>query len=296
MLLAGLALGAANAGAAVREYWISAENTEWDVAPNGRDPVSGTRLPPEQRRFTAVVYRRYTAGFRRPWPNTARSADNDGIPGPLIRAEVGDRVVVHFRNRDMHHRLPHSMHFHAFRYPPSSDGAYIPYRSGRGGAVPVGGAFTYRLAAVRDSVGVWPYHDHSPSMHESIGLGLYGVISIRPRGEPPPDREFVLALNTHMGLDTINGRAFIGNVPTFRARRGDDVQWDVIGMGDDFHVFHVHGHRWLRNGTPVDAELVGPASSLRVRFREREPGLWYYHCHVEAHQGNGMIGLYRVTR
>ena len=50
------------------------------------------------------------------------------------------------------------------------------------------------------------------------------------------------------------------------------MQWDVIGLGDDFHVFHVHGHRWLRNGTPVDSELVGPSSTLQVRFRETRRG------------------------
>jgi hypothetical protein len=119
---------------------------------------------------------------------------------------------------------------------------------------------------------------------------MYGAISIRRPGDPVPDREFVVYLENHLGLDTINGRAFVGNTPTFKARRGDLVQWDVIGLGDGFHVFHVHGHRWLRHGTPVDSELVGPSSSLQVRFREDAPGLWYYHCHVETHQDNGMIG------
>ncbi len=87
-----------------------------------------------------MVYRRFTRGFARPWPNTSASGDNDGIPGPTIRAEVGDTVIVHFENRDHHYGLPHSMHFHAFRYAPSSDGAFIPYRSGPGGNVRVGGA------------------------------------------------------------------------------------------------------------------------------------------------------------
>ena len=44
---------------------------------------------------------------------------------------------------------------------------------------------------------------------------------------------------------TIDGRAFVGNTPVFRAKVGDVVQWDVLALGDDFHTFHVHGHRWL---------------------------------------------------
>ncbi len=280
----------------MREYWISAENVMWDVAPNGGDPLMDTTIPAAQRSFMAVVYRRYTADFRRPWPNTARSGDNDGIPGPTIRAEIGDTVVVHFRNRDMHHRLPHSMHFHAFRYAPSSDGAFIPYRSGPGGDVPVGGRFTYRLRAVADSYGVWPYHDHSRSVSRSIELGLYGAIVVPKPGDAPPDREQVVFFGRHIGFDTINGRAFIGNTPTFRGRVGETIQWNVLGLGDDFHVFHPHGHRWRRGGVPVDSELIGPSSTLRIRWREDAPGTWFYHCHVDSHQHNGMIGLYRVTR
>lgn len=280
----------------MRHYWIAAVNTQWDVAPNGGDPLTGARLDAPSRRFTAVVYQRFTPGFRKPWPNTARLGDNDGIPGPTIHARVGDTVIVHFRNRDTAHRLPHSMHFHAFRYAPSSDGSFIPYRSGRGASVPVGGEYTYRLRAVRGSVGVWPYHDHSPSMHESIELGLYGTIIVRAKGEPQPDREQIMYFAKHMGFDTINGRAFIGNTPTYHGRVGEDVEWDVLALGSEFHVFHLHGHRWTRNHVPTDSEVLGPSSTVRARMREDAVGTWYVHCHVETHQANGMIALYRVTR
>lgn len=295
-LLLLLVLGAGRADAATREYWIAAVNTEIDLAPNGGDPVEDRMVPASERRFTGVVYRRYTRGWKRPWTGPAEFGQVDGIPGPTIRAVVGDRVIVHFRNLDRHHGLPHSMHFHAFRYAPSSDGAFIPYRSTRGGNVPVGSSWTYRLRAVTDSVGVWPYHDHSTSVHRSLELGLYGAISVRARGERPPDREFNVFMGLHRGFNTINGRAFIGNTPTFRARVGETVQWNVLTLGDDFHVFHIHGHRWRRHGTPVDSEVLGPSSTLRVRFKEDAPGVWYYHCHVESHLHGGMVGLYRVTR
>lgn len=291
-----LAVAPSTAGAAVREYWIKAVNVRWDVAPNGRDPVTGRIVPPSERVFTAVVYRRYTRDWRRPWPNTSRSGDNDGIPGPLIEATVGDRVLVHFRNEDRVYRRAHSMHFHAFGYRVPSDGAYIPRVSGPGAAVPPGGTFTYRLDAGPRSYGVWPYHDHSRDMAASIERGLYGAIVIRRRGERPPDRRFIVYLGRTNGFDTINGRAFIGNAPTFRARVGERVEFDVLAIGEDFHVFHIHGHRWLdRTGTPVDSELLGPSSVTVARFREDAPGTWYYHCHVESHQHNGMIGLYRVA-
>ena len=99
------------------------------------------------------------------------------------------------------------------------------------------------------------------------------------------------------GQLTINGRAFVGNTPVYRAKVGEVVQWDVLAIGSDFHTFHVHGHRWLQaDGTPRDTQTIGPAESFRVRWREDTPGTWLYHCHVEEHMMNGMIAIYRVSR
>ncbi len=280
----------------MREYWIAAVDVPWDVVPNGRDAVTGRVIPDATRRLTAVVYRRFTPGWRRPYPMRPSAGDGAGIPGTVIRARVGDDVVVHFANRDRVYGLPHSVHVHGLRYRPASDGAFIPYVSGPGADVPVGHRFTYRYQAMPDSAGVWPYHDHSPSMMRSIDLGLVGAVVVLQRGERPPDRRFFVLLGAMQGLDTVDGRAFIGNTPTFHARVGDEVEFDVMAIGESFHVFHVHGHRWLRDGTPVDSETLGPSESIRVRWREDNPGTWYYHCHVESHQDNGMIGLYRVSR
>jgi manganese oxidase len=99
------------------------------------------------------------------------------------------------------------------------------------------------------------------------------------------------------GFQAIDGRAFVGNTPVFQSRVGDLVQWDVLAMGDAHHTFHVHGHRWRgADGVTADTRTLGPAESFRVRWREDAPGTWLYHCHVESHMANGMIGLYRVRR
>jgi FtsP/CotA-like multicopper oxidase with cupredoxin domain len=242
-----------------------------------------------QAKISTVVYQRFTKGWNRRMDN--RSA---GLAGPLIRAEVGDTVKVHFRNLDLED--PHSMHFHGFRYRPSSDGSYVPGFSGKDANVQPGEDYTYTLHAIRGSAGVWPYHDHSKSMMESIAGGMSGVVSIRRKGERLPDRENVVVLEAINGFMTIDGRAFVGNAPTFRSRVGELVQWDVITMGEDFHTFHVHGHRWLVDGVPRDTQTIGPAESFRIRWREEDPGTWLYHCHVESHMMTGMIGIYDVQR
>jgi len=288
----------ARAEARTIEYWVAAVPVTWNVVPNGRDPISGAVFSRDETTFRTIVYKKFTRGWKRPLPNRGDVAgDNDGIPGPTLRARVGDVILVHFKNRDRLFNRPHSMHFHGVHYRFSSDGAFIPGVTGPGASVKPGRSITYRLTAGRDSAGVWPYHDHSPSMTESIAGGLYGALSIFGKRQPRPEREFVVYFSSHLGFMTINGRAFIGNTPTFRARKEEVVQWDVLAIGEDHHTFHVHGHRWRdADGTSIDTKTIGPAESFRFRIREDIAGTWLYHCHVESHMMNGMIGLYRVPR
>ncbi len=290
------AAGVGSAGE-VREYWVAAVPARWNVVPNGRDAIEGLDFRKSDTTFTTVVYRLYTQNWEKPVTNRPNvSGDNDGIPGPLLHATVGDRILVHFKNLDNEFERPHSMHFHGVHYAFGSDGAYIPGFSGRGANVKPGDEFTYRLVAGPDSAGVWPYHDHSRSMADSIAGGMYGALSIRGRDEKPPDREFVVYFGEQLDFRTINGRAFVGNTPVFRARVGEVVQWDVLAIGDLHHTFHVHGHRWRVPGGFEDTRTIGPAESFAVRWREDVPGTWLYHCHVEDHMMTGMIGIYRVTR
>jgi FtsP/CotA-like multicopper oxidase with cupredoxin domain len=280
------------------DYWIAAVPVEWNIVPNGRDAIMGDEVPTADSVFPTVVYRRFTPNWRKPLANAPRgSADGLSIPGPLIRARVGDRLRIHFKNMDTLRHDPHSMHFHGVHYQPSSDGAHIPGFSGAGANVLPGHTFTYRLVAGEDSAGVWPYHDHSRSMMDSIAGGMFGMLSILGRNDPAPDREFEVVLMPMGKFMTVDGRAFVGNTPVFRAKVGDLVQWDVMALGSDFHTFHVHGHRWIgSDGVSVDTKTVGPAESFRIRWREDAPGTWLYHCHVEDHMMRGMIGIYRVTR
>jgi FtsP/CotA-like multicopper oxidase with cupredoxin domain len=289
--------GAGSSGRTV-DVWVAAVPTAWNIAPNGKDAIMGMEIPLADTLIQTVVYRRYTPSWKKPLPNASRtSSDGLVIPGPLIRARVGDHLRIHFKNMDTLRREPHSMHFHGVHYAPSSDGAFIPGFSGKDANVKPGQTYTYRLTAGEDSAGVWPYHDHSPSMMSSIGGGMYGMLSILERDEPAPDREFQVVLSPMGTFMTINGRAFVGNTPVFRAKVGELVQWDVMALGSDFHTFHVHGHRWATPGkVSRDTQTVGPAESYRIRWRENAPGTWLYHCHVEDHMMKGMIGIYQVSK
>src|SRR3954467_13154598 len=178
---------AASAAARTPDYWVAAVPFSWNIVPNGRDAIMDEPVDRVDSIVPTVVYRRFSAHWRRLLPNaTPGSADGLVIPGPLLHARVGDRLRVHFKNLDTLRRDRHSMHFHGVHYKPTSDGAYLPGFSGKDGNVKYGQSWIYRLTAGKDSVGVWPYHDHSPSMEDSIGGGLFGMLSILGRHEQAP--------------------------------------------------------------------------------------------------------------
>jgi FtsP/CotA-like multicopper oxidase with cupredoxin domain len=282
-------------GGTRREFWIQARSVRWDPIPTGRDdwhdvPVRG------RKRFRAFAYQPMTAGFDRP-------AGPASMPGPVLTAEVGDLLVVHFRNADKDLGQAVTMHPHGVRYNPDYDGTYMGGYTRPGGFVEPGEEFTYLWEATPDSVGVWPYHDHGPNHTLNTFRGLFGAIIVRERGARAPDVEHVLALHSFLPpvtgmrstIQTINGRAYAGNTPTVRARVGQDVALHVMGMDDAFHDFHIHGHRWRDPaGAFVDTPTVGPNEVITARFTEDNPGRWLYHCHVFSHQDAGMAGWYVV--
>ena len=279
-----------------KEYWIEARPATWNIAPRGRDEWMGKPVP-RKRTFTAFLYQQYTAGF-------AERVGTARMPGPTLNAEVGDVIVVHFRNgggKKFNQAV--TMHPHGVRYTPDYDGSYYGDFTRVGGFVKPGEEFTYTWEATPDSVGVWPYHDHGPNHTLNAFRGLFGTIIIRPRGETPPDVETVLWLHSFppqiTGFDQlvhcVNGRTFAGNTPNVRARVGQKVAMHVIGGDSNFHTFHIHGHRWKNAaGANVDGPIFGPNEVITAAFTENNPGRWLYHCHVFTHQDAGMAGWYLV--
>ena len=280
-----------------REYWLAARSINWDIAPSGRDEWMNKRLP-RRRRMRAFVYQPFSAGF-------ARAIGRPRIPGPTLYAEVGDTIVVHFRNIARGLDQAVTVHPHGVRYNPEYDGSYLGDFTRAGGFVGPDDEFTYVWEATPDSVGVWPYHDHGPNHTLNTLRGLFGAVIVRERGAPAPDVEQVLFLHSLPPQVTgiprlfhcINGRTAAGNTPTIRARVGQRVAMHAIGMDGNFHTFHIHGHRWKdAAGAFTDCPTLGPNETITAEFVEDNPGRWLYHCHVFSHQDAGMAGWYLVDQ
>ena len=145
----------------VREYWIVAESYPTDLAPDRVNSLNGEPITLKTA-YVGLRYRACSANWERPLPGSAALGTNDGVPGAIIRGEVGDLILIHFKNADTHYGQPHSMHPHGVFYDLDSDGSWVAVRPGlKGASVPVGGTYTYRWQCRKSSVGTWVYHDHS---------------------------------------------------------------------------------------------------------------------------------------
>jgi manganese oxidase len=277
-----------------REYWIAAEERPWNIVPTHRDQMMNMPIKEGKTTFNAYGYRPYSANFAAPLAPAS-------IPGPLLEAEVGETLVVHFRNKL---KTPVTMHPHGVFYSSEMDGAYKGKFTEPGGFVQPNRTFTYVWEAREGTEGTWLYHDHGPMDPLPGFKGLFGPLVVRGKGEARPDREYHLAFHTFdpttTGLrgnyDCINGKAYAGNTPTLEANVGEKVAFHVFGFDEFFHTFHVHGHRWTEpDGSIRDTKTFGPAESFKFEFVEDNPGRWFYHCHVFQHFHMGMNGWYVVS-
>ena len=278
---------------AQRQYWISAEERGWNIVPTGRDEMMDKKVKGDTQ-FKAYTYRAYS-------PNFGEPLKRGKIPGPLIDANIGDTIAVHFRNKL---KVPVTIHPHGVFYTQEMDGAYKGKYTDPGGFVQPGEEFTYIWDAHPGTEGIWLYHDHGPMDPIPLYKGLMGPLIIRDPAKPKPDVEYFIfmhalqpvATNLPQQFGCMNGRAYAGNTPTLESKVGDRVAFHVIALDNDFHTFHIHGHRWVDpDGTVIDTKTIGPGDSFTAEFTEDNPGRWFYHCHVFSHLHMGMNGWYLVS-
>jgi len=217
---------------------------------------------------------------------------NGGLPGPLIHARAGDRLIVHFTNKLP---KPTTVHWHGVRVPIEMDG--VPDISQP--AVEPGGAFTYDF--VVPDAGLFWYHPHVMS-NAQVGFGLYGALLV----DDPADTiavadQLVLVLSdigidektgelhsaeSGGGLGTLFGRE--GNIvlvnghanPTLKFRDGGLQRWRIVNtaksryfnlvLGESQHltVIGVDGGP-IEYSTEEDRLVLAPGERLDVLVAPR---------------------------
>jgi plastocyanin len=215
------------------------------------------------------------------WPFHDHYADifdhvNLGLFGGLIvrdpRCPEPDLEVPFFL-----HRLSASGHGHG------AAGAEAGFDSGTlmpGGTFthtfPDEGTFEYycRFHPMQGTVRVTTGGPAAASVSIKDGPGRYDAddVTIRPGGtvtwthqgaEPHTATQAAAAAKESM---CINGRTFVGNTPTIRARAGRRIRWYVfnLDLGTLWHNFHPHGQRFRVADEILDTRSIGPAESFVV--------------------------------
>jgi FtsP/CotA-like multicopper oxidase with cupredoxin domain len=148
----------------------SLQPTGWDAGVKLADAVDSN---PNPKIVEVTLESRLASLEIEPGIRTEAWTYNGGLPGPLIRARKGDRLIVHFTNK-----LPQSttVHWHGVQVPIEMDG--VPGASQA--PVEPGESFTYDF--VVPDAGLFWYHPHVMSAAQ-VGFGLYGPLLV----EDPDD-------------------------------------------------------------------------------------------------------------
>ncbi len=118
------------------------------------------------------------------------SAGKCSVPGPTIRVQQGDKVIVDFENTHVH---AHVIHWH---------GQFVPYESDGAPGVnqdSVKPGDTYRYEFIAKKAGTLWYHCHVDTQFH-VMQGLYGGFIVEPqnkKNEPKDiDQDYLLVLST----------------------------------------------------------------------------------------------------
>ncbi|KAK3576332.1 hypothetical protein CHS0354_039739 [Potamilus streckersoni] len=183
----------------IRTYYIAAEEIVWDYAPLKRSLITGDNLTDPNTpgeiyvrdndvfigsKYKKAVYREYTDSTFSTQKVRGSEEEHLGLIGPVIRAEVGDKIKVVFKNKATR---PYSIHPHGVLYTKDNEG--VGYQdnstSHSDDSVAPGSTYTYtwdvpNRAGPTTTAGnsvVWPYYSHIEPVKDT-NTGLFGPIVI----------------------------------------------------------------------------------------------------------------------
>lgn len=327
-----------------KTYYIAAMELDWDYSPNRTweaemyiNHINPAPTFLNQQggfigsRYKKVVYRQFTNDkFTKQVERTA-DMEHLGVMGPMIHADVGDKVKVVFKNMASR---PYSIHAHGVKTetpdihktPPGETHTYYWYVTKNTGPTLEQeqcsvSAYYSTADVVKDLYSglIGPLVICRRSWGRSLGLkkeieefallflvfdeneSWYLDDNIRthirnPRTNLKDDETFIESNKMH----AINGYVY-SNIKGLNMEVGDKVYWYLMGMGNDIdmHTVHWHGHSVeykLGGGAhKTDVYDLFPASFQTVKMRPEVPGTWLLHCHVTDHIKAGMEAMYTVT-
>ncbi|KTF76328.1 hypothetical protein cypCar_00020492 [Cyprinus carpio] len=327
-------------------YYIAAEEVVWNYAPNRTWELEKHNTTLEESpgsiflehsdtqiggKYKKVVFREYIDDtFTKKKPRLPEEEHLE-IMGPIIRAEVGERIQVVFKNNA---KRPYSIHAHGVKTSKThQDGVQpghmltynwtIPKRSGPGPSDPNCITFAYYS---------------SVSLVEDLMSGLVGPLIVcrkntlnSDRRRTDVDKEFALLfmvfdeneshyldenIKTYLNPDPnefdkyggdfmesnkmhgINGKLY-ANLHGLSMTENDKTEWYLIGLGNevDMHTVHFHAQSFIykmNHSHRADVYDLFPGTFQTIELTAGSPGQWLLHCHVTDHIHAGMETLFTV--
>lgn len=171
---------------------------------------------------------------------------NSFIPGPTLKAKVGDTLRVEVTNNL---DIDTSIHWHGVLVPNNMDG--VPYVNSP--PIKAGETFTYEFP-IKHSGTYW-YHAHSALQEQQ---GVYGSLVFYPEHEVKDyDEEHVLVLSDWTDENPEQVLANLKKDPDYYALKKDSVQswFKVLGNGAEAVKIRIK-NAWTRMG-PMDMSDIG---------------------------------------
>lgn len=186
-----------------------------------------------------VVYELEAGEFQwelAPGKNITAWGFNGQVPGPQLRANKGDTLVVRLKNNLNEATM---IHWHGVRLPASMDGTGEVQRP-----VQPGESFEYRF--VLPDAGTFWYHSHH---NETVQMekGMYGALIVADKTEPQLDGEKVLVIDD-MKLDENGNFPYPKTLLAKQLEKHDGREGETALInGKENPVFFLHGgqqERW----------------------------------------------------
>jgi len=243
---------------------------------------------------------------------------NGKVPGPMIRARVGDRVQLTLANAP-DSLMVHSIDLHAV-IGPGGGAALLQVAPGESKTI------TFKVTRP----GLFVYHCATPMVAEHIASGMFGMILVEPPGGlPKVDHEFYVMQSEFYtsggfgegGHQQFDAAKLIAEQPTYMVFNGavNALKSDhplEANVGDTVRIFfgdggpnltssfHIIGEimdkawAWGSLSNPPERDIqtisVPPGGALIAQFKVHVPGRYILVDHALGRMTQGLAGYLEV--
>ncbi|KAG8580850.1 hypothetical protein GDO81_007442 [Engystomops pustulosus] len=290
-----------------RIFYIGMKELEWNYNPSGMNTISGKPIAEDEhariylqpgpnrigRVYKKVICKQYTDDT---YTEEIEKPDWLGLMGPIMKAEVGDTIIIHAQNFASR---PYSLHAHGVEYTKKNEGALYPDNTSgndkEDDGIPPGGSYTYHWDVVPDQgpsaedndCVVRLYHSHVDAIKD-VYSGIVGPLIICKEGvldkklKKTQNKEFVLLFTV---MDENLSWYLDENIETYCSDPGS-VDKEDADFIESNKMHSINGYMYgslpglsMCDNTQVTWYMVGVGNEVDIHSA-------YFHGQVLTHQYN----------